>query len=375
MRILTAIDSFKGSMTSLEANRIVKDTLTEHDVISFTVADGGEGTVQAFLEAEDGEYIQRTITNVNGKKMLATWGWMKESHTAVIEVAEAAGIIQADKDTFHPRHHTSFGVGEQISQALDYGATTIILGLGGSATVDGGMGMMMALGVKFLDECNQLLHALPVDLSRVKKVDMSGLDSRVKHVKWLIASDVTNPLLGSNGATYVFGPQKGFLKEELAEREQAMMQFSRAVEETLHVSCTEMPGAGAAGGIGFSCYSFFGATFQSGLDLLSERGKLKEKLRDVDLVITGEGKFDRQSLAGKVPIGMSRLAKEVGVPTVVFAGKVEQGLTELKEENIHVTLPIVNEPMTLDLAMAEGPRLLKEALERFQQILTLTVKK
>ncbi|GEM04192.1 glycerate kinase [Halolactibacillus miurensis] len=375
MRILTAIDSFKGSMTSLEANRIVKDTLTEHDVISFTVADGGEGTVQAFLEAEDGEYIQRTITNVNGKKMLATWGWMKESHTAVIEVAEAAGIIQADKDTFHPRHHTSFGVGEQISQALDYGATTIILGLGGSATVDGGMGMMMALGVKFLDECNQLLHALPADLSRVKKVDMSGLDSRVKHVKWLIASDVTNPLLGSNGATYVFGPQKGFLKEELAEREQAMMQFSRAVEETLHVSCTEMPGAGAAGGIGFSCYSFFGATFQSGLDLLSERGKLKEKLRDVDLVITGEGKFDRQSLAGKVPIGMSRLAKEVGVPTVVFAGKVEQGLTELKEENIHVTLPIVNEPMTLDLAMAEGPRLLKEALERFQQILTLTVKK
>jgi len=371
MRILTAIDSFKGSMTSAEANQIVKATLTQHDVISFTVADGGEGTVQAFVEAEAGDYIERHITNVNGKAVLGTWGWIEVSQTAVIEVAEAAGIITADKATFHPRHHTSFGAGEQISQALDYGAKTIILGLGGSATVDGGMGMMMALGVKFLDETNQALPILPIDLSKIKRIDTSSLDPRVKDVNWLIASDVTNPLLGSNGATYVFGPQKGFPTEELAEREQAMHQFSSVVEETLHVSCTEMPGAGAAGGIGFSCYSFFGATFQSGLSLLSERGKLTEKIREVDLVITGEGKFDSQSLAGKVPIGISRLAKDFGIPTVIFAGKIEQGLTSLKEENVLVTLPIVNEPMTLEMAMTEGPRLLTEALERFQQILTL----
>jgi glycerate kinase len=375
MRILTAIDSFKGSMTSREANQIVKATLTKHDVISFTVADGGEGTVQAFVEAEAGDYIERPITNVNGKNVLGTWGWIEDSQTAVIEVAEAAGIIQADKDTFHPLHHTSFGVGEQISQALDYGAKTIILGLGGSATVDGGIGMMMALGVKFLDEANQALPILPVDLSKVKEVDVSELDPRVKDVNWLIASDVTNPLLGSDGATYVFGPQKGLSQAELAERDQAMRQFSQVVEEALHVSSKDMPGAGAAGGIGFSCYCFFGATFQSGFGLLSERGKLKEKLQTVDLVITGEGKFDRQSLAGKVPIGISRLAKSIGVPTVVFAGKIEQGLTELQEENILVTLPIVNEPMTLEAAMINGPRLLKEALKRFQQMLTLTVNK
>ncbi|GEM01623.1 glycerate kinase [Halolactibacillus halophilus] len=373
MRILTAIDSFKGSMTSKEANKVVKETLTDHDVVSFTVADGGEGTVQAFVEAEGGDYIKRPITNVNGKTVLGTWGFVKESQTAVIEVAEAAGIIQADKTTFHPRHHTSFGVGEQISQALDYGAKTIILGLGGSATVDGGIGMMMALGVEFLDEANQALPILPVDLSQVKKMQTEGLDSRVKDVNWLIASDVTNPLLGRNGATHVFGPQKGFSQEELIEQERAMRQFSQVVKDTLHVSCADMPGAGAAGGIGFSCYSFFGATFQSGLSLLSERGKLKEKLRAVDLVITGEGKFDSQSLAGKVPIGISRLAKEQGIPTVVFAGKIEQGLTSLKEENILVTLPIVNEPMTLETAIVNGPSLLKEALERFQQILRLTI--
>ncbi len=153
-------------------------------------------------------------------------------------------------------------MGEQISQALDYGATTIILGLGGSATVDGGMGMMMALGVKFLDERNQALPLLPVDLSKVKQIDTSGLDPRVKEVKWLIASDVTNPLLGSNGATYVFGLQKGFSQAELAEREQAMMQFSRAVEETLHVSCTEMPGAGAAGGLVLVVIAFLGQRFK-----------------------------------------------------------------------------------------------------------------
>ena len=371
MKILTAIDSFKGSMTSSEANGIVKDTLTDHDVISFTVADGGEGTVQAFIEAEQGDFIQSNITNVNGKKTLGTWGWIEESQTAIIEVAEAAGIIQANKTTFHPQNHTSFGVGEQISQALDYGAKTIIIGLGGSATVDGGIGMMMALGVKFLDAENQALPILPVDLSKVKEIDVSGLDPRVKDVKWLIASDVTNPLLGSNGATYVFGPQKGLSQEELTERDQAMRQFSKVVEETLHASCADMPGAGAAGGIGFSCYSFFGATFQSGFGLLSERGKLKEMLQMVDLVITGEGKFDRRSLAGKVPIGMSRMAKEVDIPTVVFAGKIKQGLTELQEENILVTLPIVNEPMTLEAAMVNGLSLLKEAVERFQYILRL----
>lgn len=184
---------------------------------------------------------------------------------------------------------------------------------------------------------------------------------------------MTNPLLGSDGATHVFGPQKGLSQEELAARDLAMRQFSKVVEETLHVSCVDMPGAGAAGGVGFSCYSFFGATFQIGFSLLSERGKLKETLQTVDLVITGEGKFDSQSLAGKVPIGMSRMAKEVGVPTVVFAGKIEQGLTELQKENILVTLPIVNEPMTLEAAMVNGPSLLKEALERFQQILRLSI--
>ncbi|GEN56139.1 glycerate kinase [Halolactibacillus alkaliphilus] len=371
MRILAAIDSFKGSMTSEEANDIVKKTLKHHDVICFPVADGGEGTVAAFCHVEQGEFITKPMIDVNGKESTGTWGYINKTKTAIIEVAEGAGIIHARKDLFHPRYHTSYGVGEQIIQALDYGAQTIILGLGGSATVDAGMGMMIALGVTFLNHDGEVISALPVDLSQVAKIDTSGLDSRVKDVSWLVASDVTNPLTGPDGATYIFGPQKGYLSSELAEKEQAMIHFSDVVASTLNKSCRDMPGAGAAGGIGFSCYSFFNATFQSGLTLLAERGCLKALINKADLVITGEGSFDSQSLSGKVPIGISRLAKEVGTPVVLFAGKIEEGLTSLPEENILVTLPIVNEPMKLEMAMSDGQRLLKEAVERFSHVLGL----
>lgn len=371
LRILTAIDSFKGSMTSEEANEVIKKTLKEHDVTCFPVADGGEGTVAAFCYVEKGEFITKPMTDVNGKESIGTWGYINKTKTAIIEVAEGAGIIHAHKDTFHPSNHTSYGVGEQIIQALDYGAQTIILGLGGSATVDAGMGMMIALGVTFLNHDGEVMSALPVDLSQVAEVDTSGIDARVADVSWLVASDVTNPLIGPHGATYIFGPQKGYLSSELAEKEQAMIHFSQVVAAKLNKSCHEMPGAGAAGGIGFSCYSFFDATFQSGLALLAERGHLKALISKADLVITGEGTFDSQSLSGKVPIGISRLAKEAETPVVLFAGKIEEGLSSLPEENILVTLPIVNEPMSLEMAMSDGKRLLKEAVERFNHVLDL----
>lgn len=225
-------------------------------------------------------------------------------------------------------------MGEQISQALDYGARTIILGLGGSATIDGGMGLLRALGVVFRGGEGTVLPRLPVDLSAIRTIDTTNLDKRVHEVKWELASDVANPLLGENGAVFVFGEQKGLILDELAAYDAAMAEFAERISQVTETDASKSQGTGAAGGIGFAALSFFNCSFQSGLSLLAERGHFKRLLKDADLVITGEGKFDTQSLQGKVPIGISRLCKEAGIPVLLFAGKIEEGLTEVDEENI-----------------------------------------
>lgn len=364
MKIIAAIDSFKGSMTSERANQAVIDALPQHEVHSFPIADGGEGTVDAFVSVEQGELITQTITGVNGSPYQGKWGWIEKDKTAVIEVAEGAGIIQAAEDTFHPKNHTSFGVGEQIIQALDFGAETIIFGLGGSATTDGGVGLLQALGVVFRDAENKALPTIPVDLPAIRTIDTTKLDKRVHEVKWELASDVSNPLIGRNGAVYIFGEQKGLSREELPLYDTAMAQFAELVSQVTQTDERQTQGAGAAGGIGFAALSFFNCSFQSGLSLLAERGKFKELLKDADLVITGEGKFDAQSLQGKVPIGISRMCREAGVPVLLFAGKIENGLTELVEENIRAVIPIVDSPMSLKEAMIKGPELLERAVKR-----------
>lgn len=371
MKIIAAIDSFKGSMTSEQANQAVIDALPHHDVHSFPIADGGEGTVVAFVAVEQGELITQTIIGVNGEPYEGRWGWIEKDKTAIIEVAEGAGIIQAKEETFHPKNHTSFGVGEQIKQALDYGAETIILGLGGSATTDGGAGLLQALGIVFKDAEGNALPTLPVNLTAIKSIDTSNLDNRLKDVNWELASDVSNPLLGENGAVYIFGEQKGFTKEELPENESAMSQFSELVSQVTHTDERDAQGAGAAGGIGFAALSFFNCSFQSGLTLLAERGHFKALLKEADLVITGEGKFDTQSLQGKVPIGISRMCREVGVPVLLFSGKIEDGLTEVAEENIQAVIPIIDAPMSLKEAMNRGPDLLKRAVKRAFHLIEL----
>ncbi|WP_027108909.1 glycerate kinase [Lacticigenium naphthae] len=364
MKILAAVDSFKGSMSSQEANQAVGDALPQHEVVTFPIADGGEGTVSAFVELEKGERITEPMTSVNGKLATGTWGWIEQSKTAIIEAAEGAGIIHADPQTFHPTNHTSYGMGEQILQALDKGAETLIIGLGGTATVDGGLGMLQALGVHFYDKKNQLLPRLPIDLGKTASIDRSHLDERLSHVQLIIASDVANPLCGTNGATYIFGEQKGLHPDELHVYDKKMGQYQTVVEQVTNKSVADDPGAGAAGGLGFAFLSFFSCHFESGLTLLAERGNLREILKTADLVITGEGKFDAQSLEGKVPIGLSRIAEEYNIPTLIFAGKIADSLPDLKPYNIVATVPIVDRPMTLEEAMATGPLLLKKAVER-----------
>ncbi|MDN6294129.1 MAG: glycerate kinase [Alkalibacterium sp.] len=371
MKILAAIDSFKGSMTSEKANQSVKDALPQHDVITFPIADGGEGTVDAFVGVMNGEVKKATITGVNGDAYIGQWGWVEQEKTAVIEVAEGAGLIQANKETLHPKNHTSYGVGEQITQALNQGASTIILGLGGSATTDGGLGLLQALGVVFKDAQNKELKKLPVKLGQVHSIDASGLDERVKKVNWLLASDVSNPLLGEKGAVHVFGEQKGLSKDELSTYDKNMSEFSNLVIKETGKDQRFTEGAGAAGGIGYAALSFFPCEFQSGLSLLAEKGNLEQFIQDVDLVITGEGKFDDQSLGGKVPIGISRLAKKHSVPALLFAGKIDSDRTAIEEENLHALIPIVDAPMTLSEAMENGQPLLLKAVKRSMHLIDL----
>ena len=369
MKIVTAIDSFKGSMSSQLANEIVKRNVPNHNVDIFPIADGGEGTVEVFVELEDGEIISQPMTSVNNRPDKGHWGWVEKSRTAIIEAAEGAGLIKADAATLHPRNHTSFGMGEQIVQALDKGAETIILGLGGTATVDGGIGMLQALGCVFCNADRAPLPVLPIDLQSVEDIDVSGMDPRLKNTAIILASDVTNPLCGLQGAAYVFGEQKGLAASELASYDEAMGHYRNVVEKVTGRSEGDSAGAGAAGGIGFALLSFFDCSFESGFELLARRGDLEDKIKSADLVISGEGRFDSQSLQGKVPIGISRMAKKHRVPTVLFVGKAEDGLISMPEENIDAIIPIVDAPMSLEEAMTNGPRLLGQAVERAFQLI------
>lgn len=364
MKILAAIDSFKGSMTSQEANRMVKEALPEDRVNCFSVADGGEGTVEAFVEILNGEYIKEDIIGVNAGKYEGKWGWIEDTKTAIIEVAEGAGLIQADKKELNPKYQISYGVGLQIEGALYRGAKRIILGLGGSATIDGGIGLLQALGVQFLDDQGEKLDIMPVPLDQVKSIDRSDLNPRLKEVEWLIASDVDNPLTGKNGAVQIFGEQKGLAKNQLAAYDEKMARYAELVIQETGKDKRNIPGAGAAGGIGFAMLSFFDAEIVGGLNLLAEIGNLEAKIKEADIIVTGEGKFDDQSLSGKVPVAISRLAKKHGIPVILFAGRIDSDRLAIPEENIHALIPIVDQVITLEESMKMGKSLLKKAVKR-----------
>lgn len=371
MKILVAIDSFKGSMTSKEANEIVKKSLPNHQVETFTISDGGEGTVESFLEIFKGKYVEESIIGPEGKKILGRYGWIEQERKAIIEVAEGAGITKIKASKAHPKKHTSYGVGEQIISALNLGAREIIIGLGGSATVDGGLGLLQALGVDFFDSDDRCIPILPIELSKIKRISKENMDIRLKNVKITVAADVRNELYGENGSVHIFGLQKGLLPEELSGWDKEMKMYAKVVNDSTNSKYQHCTGAGAAGGIGFALYSFLNTTFQSGFQLVCEYGDLENKIQEADLIITGEGRFDRQSLQGKVPIGVSGIAKKYQRPVIVFAGSVEEELISLSDMSIQAVIPIVNSPMNLSEAMKRGKALLGTSVKRTFNLMNL----
>lgn len=375
MKIVVAPDSFKGSIESKDAAHIISQAIKDFDasieVVEIPMADGGEGTVKAMMHILGGEEIICQVEDPLGRRINAGYGWLPIEKTAIIETASASGLPLLTKEELNPMGASSFGTGQLVKDALDKGAEKIIIGLGGSATVDAGVGLFQALGLKVMDAKGETLGRVGGNLGSIQGLDVSNLDDRLQRVKVIVASDVTSPLLGPEGSIYVFGPQKGVRTSELEAFEAGMASFAGVMKRTTDKDCTLMPGSGAAGGIGFILQSLVDVEFKSGLDLVVEMSDFQKHLTGTDFVITGEGKIDGQSALGKVPVGLSRIAKERGVPLVAIAGGIGEGTDMLKQEGINAVLSIVDGPMTIEEAMVNGKSLLYEATKRMLQFIYL----
>ena len=323
MKILFASDSFKGSLTSMQISNLLKQATSEifpnAQPASMSVADGGEGTMDSLVNSLGGTWKTVDVLGPLQENIKARYGILPEGK-AIIEMAEASGLPLVPSDKRNPQKTTSYGTGMLIRDALENGITDITIAIGGSATNDGGMGAMQALGIKFLDENNNKLTGCGENLSKVKNIDLDNLHHAVAKTNFTVMCDVTNPLLGNQGATYTFGRQKGADDTMLAELEYGMSIYANKIKSIIGKDISGKEGSGAAGGLGFALMAFLGAKLQSGIDVVLDLLDFDKKLKDVDLVITGEGRMDNQSAFGKVPSGIGKRCKKMGVPAVAIVG-------------------------------------------------------
>ncbi|HHT42750.1 MAG TPA: glycerate kinase [Firmicutes bacterium] len=362
-QIVIAPDSFKGSLGSTEAAKAmargVQRVLPEAELTLLPLSDGGEGLVESLVVASGGRLLEYEVTGPLGTPVQAQLGLMGDGQTAVIEMAQASGLVLVPDEERNPLLTTTFGTGELISKALDLGCTHLIIGIGGSATNDGGMGMAQALGVRFLDADGELLGSGGGELARLESIDCSRLDPRLEDVRIEVACDVNNPLTGPQGAAHVYGPQKGATPEMVEFLDQGLARYDRILQRDLGQDVGRVPGAGAAGGLGAGLMAILKGKLVSGIELVLNVLEFDEKVRGADLVITGEGKFDAQSAYGKVPMGVAQRSRAFGVPVVVIAGTVLPSAEVLHQEGVSAYFSILNRPMTLKEAMEGAGELLE----------------
>lgn len=362
MRILCAPDSFKGSLSAHQAAARMAAAVRRAggEPIEMPVADGGEGTVAAVAACLPVTLHTLRVSGPYGEPVEATYAITGDG-TAVIEMAEAAGLTLSPRR--EPAVATSYGVGELITAALDRGCRRMVIGIGGSATNDGGAGAMAALGARFLDDGGRVLPPGGGALARLAALDMAAFDTRVSQMAITVACDVTNPLTGPGGATAVYGPQKGATPEGVRALDAALSHYAQICAATLGVDRENAPGAGAAGGLGYALQAFCGASFASGIDTVLDLCGFEEALSEADLVLTGEGRIDGQSLAGKVLYGIGRRARARGVPVVALGGAILPGAEALYDHGITAMLAIPNGPMPLGAAMQNASALIEQAAE------------
>ena len=358
MKIVIAPDSFKESLTALEVADAIEQGFKKFyphaDYVRIPMADGGEGTVQSLVDALKGKVVEQSVTAPLGNKIQAFFGISGDNQTAIIEMAAASGLHLVSPAQRNPLKTTSFGTGELIKAALDLGVKKIILGIGGSATNDAGAGMLQALGVQLLDVNNQQISLGGENLSLISKIDLSKLDSRLQQVEILVACDVDNPLCGEKGASAVFGPQKGATPEIVQQLDQALFHFSDIVQQDLDLNIRDQAGAGAAGGMGGGLLLLPNVQLKAGVQIIIDAVNLNEQIKGADLVITGEGRMDSQTVHGKTPIGVAKAAKLFNKPVIAIVGSLKDDYEVVYKHGIDAVFPIIRQLKSLDETLKLG---------------------
>lgn len=375
-RIIAAPDSFKESLSAQEAARRIAEgvrrVMPSAEVIQIPLSDGGEGLTEALVNAAGGLFHFREVTGPLGGKVKARFGILYDRNTAVIEMAAASGLPLIPRHQRNPLIATTFGTGELILEALEAGCQRLIIGIGGSATNDGGAGMAQALGVKLLNAEGNDIAPGASGLLELDSIDMRGIDPRLSQVEVLVATDVKNYLYGKEGAAYVYGPQKGATLEILPVLDQALVNLARVVERDLNIHVHDLPGAGAAGGMGAGLVAFAGGKLRPGLELVFDIVDFENRLAaDVDLVITGEGGINAQSLYGKVPVGVAAKAKKYKIPVIALVGSIGSGAEQVYDAGIDALMSIAPGPISLEDSIARAGELLTDASSRVMRMILL----
>ena len=375
MKIVIAPDSFKESLTALEvANAIetgFKRIFPNAEYVKLPMADGGEGTVQSLVDATQGRLIEAEVTAPLGNQVKSFFGLSGDGKTAIIEMAAASGLHLVPMDKRNPCQTTSFGTGELIKQALDLGVQHIILGIGGSATNDGGAGMLQALGLRLLDKNGQSIDFGGAALSNLAEIQMADLAPRLQHVQMEVACDVNNPLCGERGASAIFGPQKGATPEIVKELDAALAHFAQIAERDCGKQIKEQPGAGAAGGMGGGLLLLPNVQLKAGVQIVLDNLKLAEQVKDADLVITGEGRMDAQSILGKTPIGVARTSKQFNKPVIAIVGCLREDYDVVYEHGIDAVFPIIRSLGDLPTILKQGEQNLVSTAQNVARLLSL----
>ncbi|HTN53572.1 MAG TPA: glycerate kinase [Anaeromyxobacter sp.] len=378
MRVVIAPDSFKGSASALQVaeamERGLRAVFPEVEVVKVPIADGGEGTVEALVSATGGRVLRQAVRGPLGEEVAARWGILGDGRTAVIEMAAASGLPLVPRERRDPRITSTFGTGELVRAALDAGLRRLVVGIGGSATNDGGTGLARALGARFLDAAGAELPEGGAALARLERIDLAGLDPRLAGAELLVACDVDNPLTGPRGASAVYGPQKGATPAMVQLLDAALARYAAVARAATGREVADRPGAGAAGGLGAGLLYFTPARLRPGVEIVLEATGFERLLEGVALVITGEGQTDRQTAMGKAPVGVAAVARRHGVPVLCLSGGLGEGAEEVLSRGIDALATAAPGPIPLEEAMARGVELIEAAAARAGRLLRLGAK-
>lgn len=374
--IVLAPDSFKESMTAKEVceamERGIRKANSQIRCIHVPMADGGEGTMQSLVDATGGRVYSKEVVGPLGNNVVAEYGILDNGEIGVIEMASASGIHLVDSEKRNPLITTTFGTGQLIKACLDKGVKKLLIGIGGSATNDGGAGFIQALGGRLLDENGDDLSYGGGALAKLHTIDLSNLDERLKYVSVEVACDVNNPLCGKEGASYVFGPQKGATREMIEILDQNLSHYAEVIKEQLGKDVISKAGAGAAGGLGAGLMAFLDVKLKSGIEMVIEYANLEEKVRDADMVWTGEGSIDFQTQYGKTPLGVAMIAKKYNKPVIALAGRVGNDIDVLYDKGIDAIFGIMRGVTSIEEALVKGPENVEKTSENIIRLLNIS---